>query len=360
MPVLKGPKMQCVTPMFRRYEKGNHKKGTVIPRSEVMQELIYEPNYIRKMINIYNKNNRYYQVEQIPCNHCWACNLNYSAEWATRIMKEVEQSEHNYFITLTYDDKHLPILEEIQCHYGETYKMYRNDGTWQGSLFPEDMETFINSLRKYFERKGVKGIKYYYCGEYGETTLRPHYHIILMHCPLNISLFYDTHIDQNFKAHWKSPEVEHYWNKGMVDIAEVEWSCAAYVARYCMKKMDRNPDKSFYYEQGKLPEYTRSSQHIGETWYKEHKNEIYANDEIIMKTVKGNIGSYKPPKAWDKKFKETNPEEFKKIQRSRRTAAERSRKLQEQLNNYTDLKKLEMKADKLQTKMQMLPRVGEW
>ncbi len=119
------------------------------------------------------------------------------------------------------------------------------------------------------------------------------------------------------------------------------------------------PDKG-YFEKGKIPEYVRMSNGIAMDWYEKHKGEIYRNDEIIMKTVKGNTGSMKPPKAFDKKFKEEYPKEFKKIQMSRKAAAERTRKLLQTVSDYTDYDNLILGAEKVKTKMQMLPRVGEW
>ena len=109
-----------------------------------------------------------------------------------------------------------------------------------------------------------------------------------------------------------------------------------------------------------MPEFIRMSKGIGFEWYEKHKNEIYKTDEIIMRTIKGNVGSIKPPKAFDRKFKEFMPEEFEKIRLSRQTAAERATKLLNSLNDYTDYDNLIMSAEKVKKKMQMLPRVGEY
>lgn len=362
--------MRCVTPMYRRYEKGDHSKGTVVPRSEAMAELEMNNNDERFKLFQFNEKSHKYSYEQIPCQKCWACQLNYSAEWATRIMLEAKKYDHNYFVTLTYDDENVPILEKIE--YEENYKMYgetietkkielENDGTWGYSLAPNHMKTFLNSLRKYFERKGHKGVKYFYCGEYGETTHRPHYHIILLNCPLDINQFHDFHVDGKFfKARWKSRELEKLWKKGIVDVAECEWSCIAYVARYCTKKLDYSGDKRVYLNKGLIPEYVRMSKGIGFDYFRQHKDEIYKNDEMIMKTVKGNTGSFKPPKAFDRKLKEMDPKGYELIRKSRAKAGERARKLQQQITDYTDLEMLKIKASNLQTKMSMLPRVGEW
>lgn len=325
--------MQCITPMFRRYELGNHAKGQIVPRSEVLDKLNYDPTYISESLKKINGRSLKIQYEKIPCGKCWACQLNYSAEWATRIECECKKDDHNYFITFTYDNDHLPE---------------------NGSLKPEHITTFIKSLRKHYERKGIKGIKYFYCGEYGSTTGRPHYHMILMHCPLNLNEFYDTHIDTNFQEHWKSKEINKWWDKGITDIAAATWSTAAYVARYCTKKI--GTDQSQYEALGRKPEFIRMSNGIGDSYYQENKEKIYEHDEIIMKTVKGNTGSYKPPKAWDKKYKEENPGHFREIQKERRKAAERSSKLSETLSDYNDVDKIIQNAQKIKIKMNMLPR----
>lgn len=349
--------MTCVTPMFYVYPIGDKKKGKIVPRSEVMQGLEMEPNHIREKLDLYNKVNSSKKCIKVPCNKCWACQLRYSAEWATRIMLECKKYSHNWFITLTYNDEHLPIAEYAITPDGE--KIEKNDYFLTGTLQKHDYEKFINSLRKYFERKGHKGIKVFCAGEYGETTHRPHMHMILMNAPLDINQFYGTHVDSNFKAHWKSKEIEKIWQKGMIDIAEVEWSSAAYVARYCTKKISFESDKTLYAIQGKEPEFVRMSKGIGFDYFNDHIDEIYKNDEIIAKTVKGNVGSIKPPRAFDKKLEQINPELFKAIKESRAKCAERSRKYMESLTDQTDLNKMIQDAEKLKLKMSMLPRTAE-
>ena len=102
------------------------------------------------------------------------------------------------------------------------------------------------------------------------------------------------------------------------------------------------------------------SKGIGFKWYREHKDELYKTDSLIMRTVKGNIGSVRPPKAFDRKLEESDPELYEMIKQSRKTAKERADKLKLSLSNYTDYENLIMDAEKVKNKMQMLPRVGEW
>lgn len=310
-------------------------------------------------------------IQTIPCQHCWACKLNKSAEWATRAMLETQEHDYNYFITLTYDDEHLPIPEYMtykeQWNLGykilELENRIENDGTWiDGTLYPEHVKKFIKDLRNYAKRKlGIDGIKYLYCGEYGENK-RPHYHMLLFGMPLPMNEASKIHVDKKFfKEHWKSQILQELWPYGMHDIANMEWSDAAYVCRYTMKKIyEEEESDRWYAENGKMKEFIRMSNRpgIGMKYYQRNKFKIYENDSMIMKTVKGNTGSFKPPKAFDKLFKEEYPEEFKKIEKHRKECAERARRNSYRLSDYTDYERLKLKAEKVATKAAMLPRDG--
>lgn len=58
------------------------------------------------------------------------------------------------------------------------------------------------------------------------------------------------------------------------------------------------------------------SRNIGMQYYEEHKEEIWKNDNIIMKTVKDNIGSCKPPKAFMRRCEKEDPETAARIKKN--------------------------------------------
>ena len=66
---------------------------------------------------------------------------------------------------------------------------------------------------------------------------------------------------------------------------------------------------------------------IGQSYYDDHKHEIYANDEIILKDGK----KFKPPPFFDKKFAEEFPEEWQKVLDKRIECAKISDNVKEQL-----------------------------
>lgn len=388
--------MKCVTPMYREYinyspeqkrimkAQGIKQRQRIIPRKQVYEQLLQDPNNIRSLsdYNLFNESNgNPWRWQTIPCRNCWACQLSYSAEWATRIMYECYLHPGlNWFITLTYNDDWLPIAEEVKIPekiWNKKTKSY--DTKWHygtnlgdeecntGTLYEDHVRKFLHGLRRHVkEVYHHEGIKYFYCGEYGSLE-RPHYHMILMNCPLDPLEFYDHHLDDNKKWHFKTKELEYYWahhdnansNKyypyGFIDVAEVEWSSAAYVARYCTKKLFAKQIEE-YAKVCKLPEFLRMSRNIGREWYEQHKDEIYYTDSITMKTVKGRTGASKPPKFYDRLYEKEHPEVMEMIKESRKGAAERSALLEQKLSDYTDLKKLQMKAERLQIIAKQLPR----
>lgn len=352
--------MQCLTPMFREYEISQNKTIRIVPRQEVMEGLAMNHDSIRIQLDKRNKvllaHNRL--IQTIPCGHCIACKMTKSAEWATRCTLETLEAEENYFVTLTYDDEFLPIATEME--YNNQIYINIGDEEWsKGTLLPDDVTKFLKKLRNYFYyHNKFTGMRYFYAGEYGTQNGRPHYHLLLFNCPLGLDNIYDITV-KDFKEHWKDRLLDECWdNKGLIDVANVEWSSAAYVARYTTKKMYESPSDANYYLNGHLPEFVRMSRKpgIGMKYYHENKLKIYDNDEMIMKTVKGNVGSIKPPKAFDKLFKEEYPEQWKEIEKKRKRAAEINRHKSYYLSNYSDLENLETRNSKISAKANMLAR----
>lgn len=91
----------------------------------------------------------------VPCGKCVGCIIARRREWTIRLLSEVSYHDRNVFLTLTYDDDHLP------SDYG---------------LHKEHLQKFYKRLRYYL---GNREIKYYGVGEYGDRTFRPHYHNII-------------------------------------------------------------------------------------------------------------------------------------------------------------------------------------
>ena len=72
-----------------------------------------------------------------------------------RMLHELSDYEDAVFVTLTYDEDHIPSNH---------------------SLKKSDLQKWFKRVRKEIE---PKKIRYFACGEYGDKTQRPHYHAII-------------------------------------------------------------------------------------------------------------------------------------------------------------------------------------
>lgn len=103
-----------------------------------------------------------FEFIEIPCGKCLECRLEYSRQWANRCMLEAQDHEENCFITLTYDDPHLPRVDDVDPETGEIVQ-YK-------TLVKTDLQLFIKRLRK--KLGGDCKVRYFAAGEYGTESLR--------------------------------------------------------------------------------------------------------------------------------------------------------------------------------------------
>lgn len=161
--------------------------------------------------------------QTVPCGKCASCRCDYSREWSNRMILELADHESAIFVTLTYNNDHLPFSD----HGFPT-------------LCKRDVQLFFKRLRKHFHP--VK-IRYYLAGEYGSRTHRPHYHAIIYGIGL------DSFSDLEFRGNnelgqpfYSSPTLESIWSNGFVLFSSVTWRTCNYVARYVLKKQAQRDD----------------------------------------------------------------------------------------------------------------------
>lgn len=151
----------------------------------------------------------YEKLYIIPCGKCYNCRKRQRQEWRNRIELENNNQQkignNAYFITLTYDDEHLP--KDLKLH----------------------KEDFQNFMKKY--RQNTKeDIKYYACGEYGDRFQRPHYHAIIW-------------IQDDLKE--SRIQIQKSWNKGRIQVDMANPGTIAYVAGYVDKKLNKDTSQEF-------------------------------------------------------------------------------------------------------------------
>lgn len=186
---------------------------------------------------------------KIPCGRCIGCRLERSRQWANRCMLELQYHESSYFVTLTYDDEHVPV----------TYYAEDDLGTARGgfTLRSRDLQLFMKRLRKAHPNDRIR---FFACGEYGSTTYRPHYHAIIFGLTLDDLRFYKRS-PQNYD-YFISDSLAKCWGLGYAVVGAVTWETCAYTARYIMKKA--LGDEAEVYEHFNIePEFVRMSRKPG-------------------------------------------------------------------------------------------------
>lgn len=197
----------------------------------------------------------------VPCGKCPNCVARRISHWSFRLMQEEKKSKSAYFITLTYDTKHVPISK---------------NGFME--LRKKDMQDYLKRLRKSQWNKGnCKHIKYYLCGEYGTQFKRPHYHAIMFNLDLR-SLIGEKYYTQvklgNIQLDGKQTFINPEWKFGHITIGQVSEASVGYTLMYMHKPwrpMHRNDDRQ--------PQFSLMSKGLGLNYLSDkmvqwHKNDI--------------------------------------------------------------------------------------
>lgn len=235
---------------------------------------------------------------KLPCGQCIGCRLEHSRQWAMRCMHEKQVSSASVFVTLTYDDEHMPV---------------------GGSLVKRDIQLFMKRLRKEYGN----GIRFFACGEYGERTRRPHYHVLLYNIDFGDKRYFKQ--SKGGFPLYTSQSLERLWSFGHCLLGAVTFDSAAYVARYIVKKVtgDRARDHYEVVDSDGIihhiePEFTVMSRRpgIGLRWYQKFGDQVYVWDSCIM-----NSREVRPPRYYDVKFELLDPERMALLKLKRRRAA---------------------------------------
>ena len=290
--------MPCYSPLkgFRNKENG----GIVFKRSSIAGEEM-----------------------EVSCGQCLGCRLDRSRMWAMRCVHEAslhEMDGGNCFITLTYDDEHLP-------------------ESW--SLDKSHYQKFMKRLRKHF---APQKIKFFMCGEYGDkcqhipiyssltveacdqcSVGRPHYHAILFNCSFHDLVVVGSKDGQDV---YSSPTLEAIWGMGLTQVGECNFQSCAYVARYVTKKVTGllAPEHYMWIDDYGVchfiePEYNSMSRGarqgargIGAEWFDKYKDDVFPSDEV---PVPGEGVLKGTPRYYTERLRELDEQAYDRVKESR-------------------------------------------
>lgn len=194
----------------------------------------------------------YYAIE-VPCGNCIQCRLSHASDWATRCFCEFETWKTGCFITLTYNNPHLPMTK-----------------TGKTTLVKKHTQQFFKNLRKHEKgfnywtnpvtHKYENPIRFMGAGEYGTKGTRaiiggnPHYHFCVFNWKPSDLKYYDTtergdilYTSQTLQKHWEDKQQkEGHKTRGLVIVGELNYKSASYVARYVQKKAGIEPKRREY------------------------------------------------------------------------------------------------------------------
>lgn len=248
----------------------------------------------------------------LPCGSCIGCKMERSRQWAVRCVHESQLYQDNCFITLTYNSEHLPDGREIDYRDFQLFmKRLRKRFTYRVK-------------RKYFGPVGSKIIRFFACGEYGETYTRPHFHAVIFNLDFDDRVYFKT--SPSGAKIYTSKTLDSIWTDkagnsiGYATVSDCNFATAAYVARYVFKKELSDNSKYDYIdpETGEVhsrePELLRMSLRpgIGAGFYEKYKSDMFPHDYCVIEGKQ-----MKPPKFYYKKLAEDDGFMYDAIQYER-------------------------------------------
>lgn len=224
------------------------------------------------------------RVQQVGCGKCPACQELKRNTLSNRLALEEHRSKYHSFVTLTYDEYHLPIVdasalfssddkevvnlqinydfngdfstpsvvntEELRnsiilynkhrTFYKNNYSVNRNV-TYQDNqiavLVNRHLQLFIKRFRKYVSKHYNEKVRYYAVGEYGVQSLRPHWHIIFFYSSPDLARDFENVLQ--FGTEQRPIQTPMFlrslWKFGHIDSKQTDGKAYFYISSYVNK-----------------------------------------------------------------------------------------------------------------------------
>lgn len=235
----------------------------------------------------------------VACGQCIGCRTDRALDWRTRLVHEAKLHPSSVFGTFTYDDEHIPP---------------------GGSLRYADFQKFLKRLRR--SRDGDQ-ISYFCAPEYGDQSMRPHYHAIIYGVDFPDKA---KHSGEGANTLFRSEELAQLWGHGFASFGSVTPDSCRYVADYVFKRCNGalaelrysrvDPATGLVYqvepEKGRMS--TRPA--IGYRFFEKFQSDFYPSDVAIVKGQECAV-----PKAYLRKLEDLDPELYEEMKAKHRAEA---------------------------------------
>lgn len=196
------------------------------------------------------------------CRNCANCRMERKSnvDWSfnLELMENYKKGYGATFLTLTYDENHVPITAKQT-----EYKGVKLNTT----LKKQDALDFKNRLRKLAAKSRKKGAElndkfaYIIAGEYGDEG-RPHYHMVII----------------GMTAGQTATLAEKIWNKGMMKIETLKGTAGIrYCTDYFSQAINGPQRKEIFEKYGFEAPFLTKSKQAGEKYVLEHLDEFKEN-----------------------------------------------------------------------------------
>ena len=164
------------------------------------------------------------RMQYVPCGKCHQCITAQSQTWIYRCKYELSKSDLGLFVTLTYDNNHLPFVPLVDENTGEYHCTAGFD--------KKQLQLFFKRFRKELDPLGIR-FRYLLVSEYGGKTDRPHYH----------GLFFFRNVPDEWNIVMKIEDIiDKQWIYGNVNFGDIEESSIAYCCKYVLKDKEPPPN----------------------------------------------------------------------------------------------------------------------
>ena len=174
----------------------------------------------------------------VPCNDCYYCKMRKKYEWTCRVIMERLYYKYGYFVTLTYDDLHLPSNKGVSYAHADY---------------------FLDRLRDCFKTCNL-GFSYYLMSEYGGRSQRPHLHM---------------HLLTDMPQLQVSVMISHLWKHGFIKIGCSTLKSILYTSAFHLLPKEH---KNAY----PVPNFHIISRGLGKNYADEHADFNFSNNRKVF------------------------------------------------------------------------------